>query len=462
MKLAIIIPFVDEAVALPDTLAALFRAVETVDSFEAIDVVAVDGGSRDASRVVIARHPSARVVDAPRGRAAQMNAGAAATDADALLFLHADCRIADDAPIHIANALTGGRAWGRFDVTIEGRSKLLPWISMLMNVRSRLTGIATGDQAIFVTRAAFDEVGGFPALPLMEDVALSKALRGVAGSPACLRACVIVSGRRWDTHGAWRTIFAMWRLRFDYWRGAEPAVLAHRYRPLVARRAPILQIFAKVPEPGRVKTRLASSIGHTEAASLYRDLVERTLKTAAAARAMGVVSEIELWCAPDSSHAAFADWQRRYRVTLRPQRGGDLGTRMHDALASALAAERPALLIGTDCPALDVTYLARAADALKTHDVVVGPAEDGGYVLIGLSRDVDIFSGVPWSTSGVMAITRVRIAAAGAACYELTPLWDVDTPADFARFSSSRTQPMRRAFPWRRPPARSRPHARRS
>jgi rSAM/selenodomain-associated transferase 1 len=379
-----------------------------------------------------------------------------------MLFLHADCRIADNALVRVADAVKRGHPWGRFDVAIEGGSMLLPAISKLMNVRSRLTGVATGDQAMFVSRTAFATVGGFPALPLMEDIALSSALLRAAGRPVCLRERVVVSGRRWDTHGAWHTIFSMWRLRFDYWRGVDPAALAHRYRPSIGRRAPILQIFAKVPEPGRVKTRLASGIGHTAAAKLYRDLVERTLTTAVSARETGAVSEIEVWCDPDPSHAAFEDWKRRYGVTLRSQRGPDLGTRMHHALASVLAEEQAALLIGTDCPAMDATYLARAAEALKTHDVVVGPAEDGGYVLIGLSRDVDIFSDVPWSTSDVMAITRIKIAAAGATLRELPRLWDLDTPADFARFSSLHTRPMRRAFPWRRPPARSRLHARRS
>src|SRR5204862_3926788 len=157
-------------------------------------------------------------------------------------------------------------------------------------------------------------------------------------------------------------------------------------------------------------------------------------------------------CEPDTERDAFVDWRKRYRVTLKRQRGDDLGARMRHALASALAIKRPALLIGTDCPALDTTYLDCAADALTKHDVVIGPAEDGGYVLVGLSCTVDIFSNIPWSTAEVMAATRARIAAAHATCRELDPLWDVDTPADVARLSSLRTRPMRRAFPWRRRP----------
>ena len=212
-----------------------------------------------------------------------------------------------------------------------------------------------------------------------------------------------------------------------------------------------------------VKTRLAQSMGNEAAADLYRDLVERTLQTAAAARTMSIVSAIELWCDPNEHCAAFAGWRDRYGVTLKTQRGVDLGERMHQALSSAIATGTSAILIGTDCPELDTAYLARAALALTRHDAVIGPAEDGGYVLVALSHDVDMFTDVPWSTQHVMAATRARVAALGASCAELDALWDVDTPADVARFiHSSRTQPMRRAFPWRRRPAEFHPARHRS
>ena len=163
-------------------------------------------------------------------------------------------------------------------MTIEGRSKLLPAVASLMNLRSRTTGVATGDQAMFVSRNAFEIVGGFPSIPLMEDVALSKALLRTVGRPACLRERVITSGRRWDTQGPWRTLALMWRLRFDYWRGIDAAALARRYRPEATRRKPVLQIFAKDPVPGMVKTRLAQSMGDEAAADLYRDLVKHVLR----------------------------------------------------------------------------------------------------------------------------------------------------------------------------------------
>jgi rSAM/selenodomain-associated transferase 2 len=169
------------------------------------------------------------VVDAPRGRALQMNAGAARARADALLFLHADTRLPPMGDELVLQALAGGACWGRFDVRIEGRPWMLRVVAALMNLRSRASGIATGDQAIFVTREAFERVGGFPVQPLMEDIEISRRLKRL-GRPACLGARVCTSGRRWEQRGVWRTILLMWRLRWRYWRGESAAQLAQAYR----------------------------------------------------------------------------------------------------------------------------------------------------------------------------------------------------------------------------------------
>ncbi len=221
MRLSIVVPVLDEAAGIAATLAGL-QALRA----QGHEVVVVDGGSRDATQD-IAQPLADRFVASPRGRAAQMNAGARSAHGDALLFLHADTRLPEHALASVEQALRQ-RLWGRFDVRIAGRSRWLPLIAAMMNARSRLTGIATGDQALFVTRAAFDAVGGFPAQPLMEDIELSRRLKRI-GKPACLRDRVITSGRRWDAHGAWPTIFLMWRLRFDYWRGVPAERLVARY-----------------------------------------------------------------------------------------------------------------------------------------------------------------------------------------------------------------------------------------
>lgn len=223
MKLSVVVPMLNEAPGIAAALEAL-RPLRK----NAVEIIVVDGGSDDGT-AALAASLADKVIAAPRGRALQMNAGADIATGDALLFLHADTRLPDDVFSLIEQALQS-HAWGRFDVSIKGRSRWLPVIAAMMNLRSRLSGIATGDQAMFVSRAAFNAAGGFPEQPLMEDIELSKRLQRV-GPPACLRAKVATSGRRWDRHGAWRTILLMWRLRFDYWRGVPATRLVERYYP---------------------------------------------------------------------------------------------------------------------------------------------------------------------------------------------------------------------------------------
>jgi len=192
------------------------------------EVIVVDGGSRDAT-LALARGAADRAVSAPRGRASQMNAGAALARGDVLVFLHADTRLPQDADELIVRGLAAsGRAWGRFDVRIEGASALFPLIAFLMNLRSRASGIATGDQAMFVEREAFVRSGGFPAVELMEDVALSRALKRLS-PPLCIARKAVTSGRRWERNGVLRTVFLMWWLRLRFFLGAAPADLVRRY-----------------------------------------------------------------------------------------------------------------------------------------------------------------------------------------------------------------------------------------
>jgi rSAM/selenodomain-associated transferase 2 len=224
VKISIIVPVLNEA----QVLAGLLEGLAPLRA-RGSEIIVVDGGSTDAS-VDIATERGVPVITAPRGRARQMNAGAVVATGDVLLFLHADTRLPPDADSLVARQLTrSGRSWGRFDVRVSGRCRLFPLIGLLISWRSRLTGIATGDQAMFVTRSAFDSAGGFADLPLMEDVDLSQRLKRL-DRPVCIGECVSTSGRRWETRGVWRTIILMWRLRWDYWRGVPAAQLADRYR----------------------------------------------------------------------------------------------------------------------------------------------------------------------------------------------------------------------------------------
>lgn len=223
-KLSIVMPVLNEAAGLGAALLALAPLTA-----RGVQLIVSDGGSHDAT-VALAEAAGAFVVAAPRGRALQMNAGAQQATAPVLVFLHADTELPKNADRLIDQALADGAAvWGRFDVRIAGRSRWFRLIAALMNRRSRWSGIATGDQAMFMTRAAFDAVGGFPAQPLMEDIEMSRRLRR-RSPPACLRDTVLTSGRRWETRGVWRTVLLMWRLRLAYWRGVAPERLAELYR----------------------------------------------------------------------------------------------------------------------------------------------------------------------------------------------------------------------------------------
>lgn len=224
MKLSIIVPILNESPQLPELFAHLLPLQRA-----GCEIIFSDGGSSDGSDMLV-RVAGYSVANTECGRARQMNAGAAQATSEVLLFLHADTRLPESAMHHIATALADGNfGWGRFDVCISGRAFMLRVIGRMMNWRSRLSGIATGDQAMFVRRDVFERLQGFPDQPLMEDIELSKRLKAVS-PPACLKQCVTTSGRRWETRGVWRTILLMWRLRWQYWLGADAAELARLYR----------------------------------------------------------------------------------------------------------------------------------------------------------------------------------------------------------------------------------------
>jgi rSAM/selenodomain-associated transferase 2 len=222
-RLSIVMPVLNEAAGIVTTLVALapLRA-------RGAEVIVVDGGSSDDT-LVFARPWADSICVFPGGRARQMNAGAARASGEVLLFLHADTQLPPSADELVVEALRENAGWGRFDVRIVGAPRMLRIVALLMNLRSRWSGIATGDQAIFMRRAQFEAIGGFPDQPLMEDVEISRRLRAIS-RPVCLRTQVRTSGRRWEKRGVWRTIFLMWRLRWRYWRGEPAATLAEAYR----------------------------------------------------------------------------------------------------------------------------------------------------------------------------------------------------------------------------------------
>jgi rSAM/selenodomain-associated transferase 2 len=222
--LTIIVPVLNEATMIVEGLQHL-QALRT----KGCEIIVVDGGSQDQT-TTLALPLADQILQCEKGRACQMNFGAQHAQSDTLLFLHADTYLPDGAAERILTGLTSAKLrWGRFDVEIVGDAWMLGVVAMMMNWRSRVTGIATGDQALFMRRALFDEVGGFPQQVLMEDVEMSRRLRQIT-PPLCLKQKVKTSGRRWMQRGVWRTIFLMWRLRLLYWLGVAPDELAKEYR----------------------------------------------------------------------------------------------------------------------------------------------------------------------------------------------------------------------------------------
>jgi rSAM/selenodomain-associated transferase 2 len=224
IRLSIVMPVLNESRGIDQILEAL-----TPVRSEGIELVVVDGGSSDGTVERLGGRAD-RVIRSSPGRALQQNSGARVARGGVLLFLHADTRLPPTGVRHVLERLGGGSGWGRFDVRLTGRHPLLRVVERLISLRSRLSGIATGDQAIFVTRDLFFAVGGFPEIPLMEDVALSRKLLEQHGSPVCLPGPAVTSSRRWEERGILRTILLMWRLRLGFWLGEDPGRLAARYR----------------------------------------------------------------------------------------------------------------------------------------------------------------------------------------------------------------------------------------
>ena len=425
-------PVLHEGAGLTARLAALqsLRA-------QGAELVVVDGGSTDESWARARPWVDHLIASAP-GRAQQMNAGAEAKGcrpAKALLFLHADTALPADALQRIEAALRE-QSWGRFDVRLDAPGLAYRMIETMMNLRSRLSGIATGDQAIFVHSDAFEAVGGFPAQALMEDIELSNRLRKLS-HPACLRERVQTSARKWQKNGIWRTIFLMWRLRLAYFFGADPADMAraYGYKAALPPAKASVAILAKAPVAGLAKTRLMPALGAAGAARAQRRFSLQTIQTAI----LSQLGALTLWCTPHPEHRHFRAIRQRLDIATQAQPEGDIGERMRFAAETHFANNDapPLLIIGTDCAVLAPGHLQEAARSLLTHDVCLIPAEDGGYVLIGMRTMIpEVFQEVAWSTSAVLAQTLSRCALAGASVAQLPTLWDIDEPADWQRWQA--------------------------
>lgn len=419
-----VIPVLNDARSLASLLQALSR-------WEGLEIVVVDGGSRDDPEAVCRRF-AVRCLTAAPSRGGQLRHGVAGTSGDWLWFLHGDAEVTEDLAAALAKA-TRAASWGCFDACLSGASPLLRVVGFLMNWRSRLTGICTGDQGIFVSRALLDVVGGVPDQPLLEDIELSKRLRRHA-RPYRVPARLGSSARRWERAGILRTVVFMWWVRLRYFLGGEPAQLYRRYYGSVAGaprdvgERPRVAVFARSPERGRVKTRLAAALGETGALDAHVELVETTL----AAVSRGGF-DCELWFA-GARNAGLAAWAERFDARLVEQPAADLGERM---LAALRAGAR--VVVGTDIPEMSAEYVETALDRLRDADVVLGPVEDGGYCLVGMNvPHAALFRDIEWGAGDVLERTLARAAEAGLRVALLDVLWDVDDIDDLARWRAAR------------------------
>lgn len=222
MPVSVIIPVLNEE----KTILSLLQDLQSCRQ-EGHELIVVDGGSKDQT-MLIARELSDKVISASKGRAMQMNAGAAQAKNEILWFLHSDTKISGE-EIKIIQSSLKDKVWGRFNIKLSGTNVLFRVIETMINIRSYISGIATGDQGIFVKRDIFESVNGYTDIPLMEDIDLSKKLKNIK-RPVCLSSVLITSSRRWENKGIIVTVLLMWRLRFLYWLGVSPVILAEHYR----------------------------------------------------------------------------------------------------------------------------------------------------------------------------------------------------------------------------------------
>ena len=441
-NVSIIIPVLNEEEILRSSLDSL--QILRKDDCE---IIVVDGGSSDRSPE-IARPRADKFLMTRPGRAHQMNVGAQHSQGEILIFLHADSQISSRAVRQMIKKTSSlNYFWGWFRLAFDNPSPSFFIISFFMMLRSKVTKICTGDQTIFISSRLFKSIGGFPSIPIMEDVAISKILR-VHAIPIELRIQTFSSARRWEQKGVCRTIVFMWYLRLLYWAGVSPDKLVAKYYPEKTGKGPTeklqvtykypnidILLFARLPVLGKVKTRLKSALSSIEILALYEAMLKRIVSLLNESN----LAEVQLWLDnnPSNENKFVADLPWHFK--MNEQVGRDLGDKMNFAINKSLVSNNSkcALLLGSDCPALTLEYVDNALCLLNEGaQLVLGPAEDGGYVLIGVNKSYpELFQGIQWGTDKVLEETILKAKSIGVDYVCLEPLWDVDRPDDIGRLS---------------------------
>ena len=386
------------------------------------EIIVVDGGSSDRSPEIAIPRVDKFLVSRP-GRAHQMNFGAEHSRGKILVFLHADSQISSQAISQMVEKTDNlNYFWGWFRLTFDNSSPVLLLVSFFMMLRAKITKICTGDQTFFISSKLFNSVGGFPSIPIMEDVAMSKTLR-VHIAPIQLKIKTLSSARRWEQEGVYRTIVSMWYLRFLYWLGISPNKLVAKYYPKKKAKGVVeksqvaykysnidILLFARLPVLGKVKTRLRDALPETKILALY----EAMFKRVASLLDESNLAQVQLWLDTDSASANEFVLNLSENFKMNEQVGRDLGEKMNFAINESLASKNSKC--GTE--------------------LVLGPAEDGGYVLIGVNKSYpELFQGIKWGGDEVLEKTIQKAKKIGVDYVCLESLWDVDRPDDLGRLS---------------------------
>jgi rSAM/selenodomain-associated transferase 2/rSAM/selenodomain-associated transferase 1 len=419
--LGIVIPALNEEETLPRLIGDLSRISIPHE------VVVSDGGSCDGTRA-LAQEAGVHLVDAQRGRARQMNAGAKILETPWILFLHADSRLPETSIQALERWIRDAdpQDFGAFAFALDGESPVWRVIEAGQRVRENLLGLAYGDQGLLVHRNLFHDAGGFPELPLFEDVEMLRRLR-TRGRWKKIEAPLLTDPRRFQGEGAFKGWLRNVFLITLFHAGVSPERLSGFYPAREATPLPTLFIFAKAPTPGRVKTRLAKEVGDEEAARVYSLLARYVVNRLRSGPYRTVIC-----FDPPGKREAVVGWLGDEQLSFIPQKEGDLGVRMETAIREGLRNSPAVVVVGTDTPGVDGEVVARALESLKGGDLVVGPATDGGYYLIGMKEPhSQLFRDIPWSTHRVLESTLERAEELGLRASLLPPLQDVDTLEDW-------------------------------